>query len=335
MAKRVTFSVIVPIYNVEPYLAQCVDSILAQDFYDYEVLLIDDGSTDASGAQCDQYAAQSDKVTVIHKTNGGLSDARNCGLAHMHGRYAIFIDSDDWIEPKCFSTFATLVEQKKPDVLITTLIEAYEDYRKKNDRQLESYMAEAPFTRKRALYWELCVTNDTWPSPKCIYSAEFLRRAQLQFAKGRLHEDIDWTSRVLYAAQTFMGCGMPWYNHRKEREGSISNVIKVKRVVDVIEIGAWHYDYWKAHQSKENDMILKRIMRSVYGVVAMTGRCPEEDGATVAKCLQENRRILRIVPSFRYGLFSVMARVFGVTAALKLLMTVKSKRGKKDAGKTS
>ena len=90
------FSIIIPCYKVEQYLHQCVDSVLAQTFDDYEVILVDDGSPDGSPAICDEYSKKSNKVKVIHKLNGGLSDARNVGLKEASGDYIVFLDSDDW-----------------------------------------------------------------------------------------------------------------------------------------------------------------------------------------------------------------------------------------------
>lgn len=100
MMNNKLISVIVPVYNVEHYLNRCVDSILAQTYSDLEILLVDDGSTDSSGAICDAYARQDARVQVIHKKNGGLSDARNCGIEHAKGRYFCFVDSDDGIAPQ-------------------------------------------------------------------------------------------------------------------------------------------------------------------------------------------------------------------------------------------
>ena len=97
MSERI--SVIVPVYKVEPYLRRCVDSILAQTYTNLEVILVDDGSPDSCGAICDEYAAKDNRVRVIHKHNGGLSDARNAGLNIATGDWLSFIDSDDWIEP--------------------------------------------------------------------------------------------------------------------------------------------------------------------------------------------------------------------------------------------
>ena len=93
------FSIILPIYNVAPYLERCVQSVLEQSFHDYELILVDDGSTDESSEICDRLSTQYPCIRVIHKENGGLSSARNAGLVQARGQYVWFIDSDDWIEP--------------------------------------------------------------------------------------------------------------------------------------------------------------------------------------------------------------------------------------------
>ncbi len=98
-------SVIVPVYNVERYLPRCIDSILAQTFTDFELLLIDDGSKDSSGEICDEYASKDSRVRVFHKENGGVSSARNLGLDNARGEWIAFCDSDDWVKPEFLGTF--------------------------------------------------------------------------------------------------------------------------------------------------------------------------------------------------------------------------------------
>lgn len=93
-------SIIVPIYNMERLMRRCIDSLLAQSFKDFELLLIDDGSKDASWSICQEYAEKDPRVFIFHKENGGLSDTRNFGLQHAHGQYSIFADPDDWVSPE-------------------------------------------------------------------------------------------------------------------------------------------------------------------------------------------------------------------------------------------
>ena len=100
-----TISVIVPVYNTEKYLPRCIESVLAQTFVDWEMLLIDDGSTDASGSICDEYAAKDERIRVFHKENGGVSSARNLGLDNAQGEWITFVDSDDWIEENFLKSF--------------------------------------------------------------------------------------------------------------------------------------------------------------------------------------------------------------------------------------
>lgn len=100
-------SVIVPVYNVEQYLPRCIDSILDQTFTDFEVLLIDDGSTDSSGDICDEYAKKDNRIKVFHKENGGVSSARNCGINFSRGELISFIDSDDWLKQNCLQEIVT------------------------------------------------------------------------------------------------------------------------------------------------------------------------------------------------------------------------------------
>ena len=98
-------SIIVPVYNTEQYLRRCIDSVLAQTYQDFELLLIDDGSKDSSGAICDEYAAQDTRVRVFHKANGGVSSARNVGLDHARGEWITFVDSDDEVKPNWLDLF--------------------------------------------------------------------------------------------------------------------------------------------------------------------------------------------------------------------------------------
>lgn len=95
----VTISIIIPVYNVENYLPKCLDSVISQTYEQLEIIIVDDGSTDKSGIICDEYARKDNRIIVIHKSNGGLSDARNSGLDIARGEYVMFVDSDDYVEP--------------------------------------------------------------------------------------------------------------------------------------------------------------------------------------------------------------------------------------------
>lgn len=111
-------SVVIPVYNIRDYVERCVRSVLAQPDVPLEVLIVDDGSTDDSGAVCDALAAEDSRVTVIHKPNGGLSDARNYGLCHAQGEYILFMDGDDWLTENVCPGLLQMALQDRADVVI-------------------------------------------------------------------------------------------------------------------------------------------------------------------------------------------------------------------------
>lgn len=111
-------SVIVPVYNAEPYLRRCVDSIISQTFTDWELILVDDGSTDRSGAVCDEYASNDSRIRVIHKLNGGVSSARQCGCDAVKAKYSIHIDSDDYVETCMLEDMYDAIVEKDADLVV-------------------------------------------------------------------------------------------------------------------------------------------------------------------------------------------------------------------------
>lgn len=119
MSEPPKISVIVPVYGVEAYLPRCVDSLLAQTFGDFEVLLVDDGSPDRCGAICDEYADKDSRIKVFHKANGGVASARQCGMEHAQGVYTIHCDPDDWVEPTMLERFYAKAIAEEADVVIT------------------------------------------------------------------------------------------------------------------------------------------------------------------------------------------------------------------------
>lgn len=118
-------SIIIPIYNVAPYLERCIDSIIKQTYMNLEIILVDDGSTDGSSEICDQFQKQDARIKVIHKVNGGLVSARKAGIAEAHGKYAAYVDSDDWIERDMYHHLVTLMLQNNADIVTSGL---YRDY---------------------------------------------------------------------------------------------------------------------------------------------------------------------------------------------------------------
>ena len=121
-------SVIIPVYNVQNYIARCIDSVLAQDFQDFEIILVDDGSTDNSGKICDEYSAKDSRIKVLHKINGGVSSARNYGIGIARGEYITFIDSDDYIRSDCLQTLIETILQTNSEVVCYEYISSLNNF---------------------------------------------------------------------------------------------------------------------------------------------------------------------------------------------------------------
>ena len=117
----ITVSIIIPVYQGKSYLKRCIDSVLAQSCQEYEIILVDDGSTDGSAEICDEYAEKQKTITVIHKENGGLSSARNAGLEIASGEYVMFIDADDVVHSKMLETELKVLKEENADIFICGL----------------------------------------------------------------------------------------------------------------------------------------------------------------------------------------------------------------------
>jgi len=118
-------SIIIPVYNGKKYLAQCIDSIVGQTYGNWELLLIDDGSTDGAEDMCDEYAANNDRISVLHKVNGGQASARNEGIALAKGEYIGFVDCDDWLEPDMYATMIATLQREQAEIIICGYTEEY------------------------------------------------------------------------------------------------------------------------------------------------------------------------------------------------------------------
>lgn len=229
--KTKRISVIVPIYNVENYLEQCIDSILKQNYTDLEIILVDDGSTDQSSEICDKFALNDKRVKVIHKANGGLVSARKAGVNAADGEYITFVDGDDWIE---FDTYQQLIKiGQSADVIVYTCYEEYEDYQvlKKNKVQEGLHVLK---NEKNVLYDTMFMNNCFFEfgiSPSLC--TKLIRRDILTANQKKVNdlisygEDAACTYPCLLDASTIYITNLPLYHYR-QRQGSIvknSNIL--------------------------------------------------------------------------------------------------------------
>lgn len=221
-------SVIIPVYNVEPYLRRCVDSILAQSYQNFEILLIDDGSTDASGDICDEYAEQDSRIIAIHQENNGVSSARNAGLDKCCGEYISFIDSDDWIKKDMYRDMIQAIKEYKADFAVCNEIHVTLH---KNDKSF-----------KRTNHWPE-LTGTTGINNIELYEKVFARTAIMRnkvfkrsiIGKHRWNPALSYGEDVVFFLQILAECNCAviipesYYNYFINRPGNVvSSVINEK-----------------------------------------------------------------------------------------------------------
>lgn len=222
------FSIIIPVYNAERYLEQCVSSVLRQSYDNFEIILIDDGSTDSSGSLCDAIATRDSRVRTIHQTNSGLSAARNAGIAQATGDYIFFLDSDDfWLSLEVLEHSLSILEKHPVDVIEFDAIKFMDgeeptlrDDNHKGRPTLEFCLKG--IDNKEDLFCHLIKHNAVVGSAcNKIVSRRLFSNGDLRFREGVTAEDIDWTARLMSAAKTWLCYNSYFYAYR-QRRGSIS-----------------------------------------------------------------------------------------------------------------
>lgn len=177
-------SIIVPVYNVEKYLPKCIDSILAQTLKDIEIILVDDGSPDNCGMICDRYAELDSRIVVIHKPNGGISSARNDGIAAARADIIGFVDSDDWVEPEMFEKLVSALEKNGSDIAICNVSYDYLDHSHPSSVIIENEKVYSRDDALRLLVEDRMIHNYVWDK---IFRKSVL---SVPFPEGKTFEDI-------------------------------------------------------------------------------------------------------------------------------------------------
>lgn len=223
-------SVIVPVYNVEEYLSQCLESLLSQDFKDYEIILVNDGSTDGSLQLCYKYSEVHSQILLVDKKNGGLSDARNAGIEKAEGEYITFIDSDDYIRSNnYFSTVVNYLNTHDVDVITMPFAYCYDNVLSENSK----FFANRDLSALNIVNaYEFLIKSGSFLVSACtkFLKRVFLLENNLFFEKGLLSEDNEWFFRVLRASTTFGNIDESFYVYRQNRVGSITDSISIKNI---------------------------------------------------------------------------------------------------------
>lgn len=325
---KIKISIIIPIYNVEKYLEECIDSAINQTYRAYEIILVDDGSEDSSSLICDRYEQKYSEIKVIHKKNGGLSDARNAGLKQALGEWVYFIDADDYILPDTLEIFAkTIKNNKNLDFIHGSLCHFNNgennlvSYKKYLDNKWayglsgQEAFVEA-FKRKMPIMMGV----------HGLYKKDFLYNNDLFFKKGIYAEDEEWTVKVFHKAKHIAGTKKPCYCVRLNRPGSLTYKLSISKYLDLLDIYLeWEEIANDSSSTSEFKIILQDVVgRRARSTILSASRNLNRENGEIAylKKIREYNRLFYYKTkygTYKAKLLYIVILLFGPQTVYKML----------------
>ena len=295
-------SIVIPAYNTEAYLGRCLDSCLDQDLpgSEYEIIVINDGSADGTPAVAERYAAEHPAVKLFSQENGGLSRARNAGLARAEGEYVWFVDSDDTIAARCLGTLLACCRDAELDILAVSserIVDGKPYPHAVFDPSLGGKVFSGPEVLRRDLVISPC-------APFMLFRRRFLTDRNLSFYPDILHEDEEFSPRALYQAARISFCDRICYSAHL-RGGSIMQTANPKRIRDMLLIADRLQDYAETLPRKDRWVISRRIANLLNFSLKLSRQFPEEERRKLGETLSGRKDLLRHylrcrVPKFQF-----------------------------------
>lgn len=319
-----TFSIIIPVYNVERHLTKCVHSVLSQDYKSFEIILVNDGSPDNCPQICDDLAKNNKQVKVVHKKNGGLSSARNVGLDHAKGDYIIFLDSDDrWIDASGLTSLTNIIEQYTPD----TILFGVEDFDSntgvsiisrhyKNETYLNSLSVNQLI--------DALIVSGQFPGSAWMLATRraFLNSLNLSFKEGVTAEDFDWLIKIFDNAQQIKVVSNIIYQYQYTSEGSITSKPRISGIYGIHNaISNWLRIKDTQNQSLTN--YLGRVyLQSLINYAGLTKKERKE----AFQIVKSDAKILMVSSSVIMQGIYLSTKLFGIGIIANLIRMVYNRR---------
>lgn len=307
-------SIIVPVYNAEKYLRECVESVLGQTLSDIELILVDDGSTDGSPALCDRYAVQDHRVKVIHKPNGRAASARNAGLRAASGEYVAFVDADDWISPDMYEKML----QTNADVTLCDYVrfQGEKQFPFTHPNIAAGFYNKAQIREK--IYPHLVMDGIEYPITisNCVLliEREIIAKNHLLYREDiRISEDAPFGSEVLYCADSFAYLKGERLYHYRMTEGSASRTyqpwwwdssLKINEETENFFNKCVEYDF--TQQIKSNMFYLARA--EIYYIMANSKLSRKEQNNKI-KAVMNHPRVIRMMKDFDVGPYPIQFKL--------------------------
>lgn len=295
----IKISFIVPVYNVEKYLDECIKSILLQDLEEKEIILINDGSQDNSGKICDEYAQRYSFIKVIHQRNAGLSSARNRGISEARGEYIFFIDSDDFLIGNCISELYRISKENNLDILRCK----YSRYKEEEKIIEEKDIIQAPYFKKVLagnVFLENEINYRLYEVVACmgLFSTEYLKNNNIKFTERVTHEDHEFFLKCLLSQKNnrVMKLDYNIYAYR-ERGGSITKTPKLRNITDILSNIKSMKNFISSIELEKKDFSTanKTVSTLFYQLTSIYGRLKKEDKKNAIKMIprQLSRELIK------------------------------------------
>lgn len=322
---KVNFSFVVPVYNVGEYLEVCIDSLLDQSEVEFEIILIDDGSTDDSGAICDRYAEKHACIKVFHQNNSGAAVARNVGVKHASGEYILFVDGDDFIAKDALRDIEEeIIRDNYPDIVFLECKKVFFD----NENQIikDIPMQDGVTGTVRDLGRKDLLTYiaqlPKYPASPCTKAVkrDLLLQHGLMFQDGLLYEDLEWALRLFLAADSAGYCATSYYFYRQNRENSCSSVRSEKKTRDLLFIVKKWIDSMQEYQQPEEKQLIRSLMEYVFRFLILDlTSVRRERGREYKKRVRRCEGVLGVRHDLVSKLIRITYKVCGISVTNRML----------------
>lgn len=319
------FSIIVPIYKVEDYIEACIKSVLEQQFADYELILVDDGSPDGCGKICDDYAEQYPQIQVVHRKNGGLSEARNSGIRAASGDYLIFLDGDDLLCESCLNALQQYFKMldKEVDVVFARLSQFYD-----GRIILEDLKSWNSIDIAGKANWEVFMAlvksgQISWSSSSNIFRRAFLQQNDLMFKQELVGaEDLDFFSAIMNHASKFSLAPIHICCYRVGRVGSITTNLSARALLKQLMVYTKWHDFYK---TLNMDPASKRVICNLYSglfvkKIYMLATLNPIEQIDILDYIRNNTHMLQNDSSKKNKILAVIYQFFGLKLGAKLVL---------------
>lgn len=313
-------SIIIPIYNVESYLNRCLDSILYQSCKRFELILVNDGSTDNSADICKNYACADSRINLINKKNSGASSARNEGIKAASGKYILFIDGDDYIENSSLEKIINwLNENSGSDIVFLKSVSVLPNGRfEKND----VYSRDDYYKKSHIDILSYFATHD--PLPVCVWNKlikrEVIAANSIYFTEGIICEDVDFCIRLYMHAKTYDYFDAMYYYYRKDRIGSVMNVNTEKKYYSLLDI-IKHWALLAETEYKNYALYIYKILAFQYCMMLpMYKKLPKEKQICEKQNVASLAWLLKYPGDKRVYILNFIYKLLGFDCTANMLM---------------